>query len=166
MESGPDHLKRRGPTPGASGCPSGPRADRRRVRRLPDGRCLRALAGSASWWVDARTKVFPEVARHLPQCRSRRISSNAIASAAKKSPCNDGFCCTVPFHWQQGTNWDNVELRANTPAGRDARIKPKTTKKSYRPLASYFSLGPHPAAARGGAPSRELGPVGFLMPRE
>ena len=41
------------------------------------------------------------------------------------------------------------KLRAKTPAGRDARIKPKTTKKSYRPLASCFSLDP-----RGGAKSR------------
>ena len=97
--SGPDHVRRRGPTPGASGCPSGPRADRRRVRRVPDGRCLRTLAGSASWWVDARTKVFAEVARHLPQCRSRRITLRRHREAVKKSPCND---CTVPL--QQGTN--------------------------------------------------------------
>ena len=107
MESGPDHLKRRGPTPGASGCPSLPRADRRRVRRVPDGRRRCKRAGSASWWIDARTKAFEAVARHLPHCRSRRITLRRHRERREEKPVQR-------LHRAASTG---DKRRANTPAG-------------------------------------------------
>ena len=113
MGSGPDHLGRRGPTPGASGCPSGPRADRRRVRRLPHGRRRFKRAGSASWWIDARTKAFEAVARHLPQCRSRRITLKRHRERREEKPMQRRLL----LHCAASTG---DKLRVNTPAG--ARI--------------------------------------------
>ena len=108
--SGPDHVRRRGPTPGASGCPSGPRADRRRVRRLPHGRRRFKRAGSASWWIDARTKAFEAVARHLPQCRSRRITLKRHRERREEKPMQRRLL----LHCAASTG---DKLRVNTPAG-------------------------------------------------
>ena len=84
--SGPDHVRRRGPTPGASGCPSGPRANRRRVRRLPHGRCrrnplrIRVIAGRRP------NEGIPDAAEAPPQCRSRRITLRRHRERREEKP--------------------------------------------------------------------------------
>lgn len=86
MGSGPDHLGRRDPTPGASGCPSGPRADRRRIRRLPDGRCrrnplrIRVIAGRRP------NEGIPDAAEAPPQSRSRRITLRRHRERREEKP--------------------------------------------------------------------------------
>ena len=127
--SGPDHVRRRGPTPGASGCPSGPRADRRRVRRLPHGRRRFKRAGSASWWIDARTKAFEAVARHLPQCRSRRITLKRHRERREEKPMQRRLL----LHCAASTG---DKLRVNTPAGPVAARVPLG--------AARYGLGPGP----------------------